>query len=216
LTDVTTEPPILLVATTNRGKAHEYATILAGAPVRLLTLADVGIDDDVEETGDSFLANARLKAQGYAAIARARGLHPWVLADDSGLEVDALDGAPGVLSTRWAGPNTTPEGRNTLLLDRLLDVPVGARGARFRCVIVLRSPDGVEYIGDGTVEGQIAFAPRQHPGWGFGYDPLFELPDRGLTLAEIPPAEKDEISHRGRAGVPIRAALIQALAPGAS
>ncbi len=211
MTETGREEQLLLLATTNQHKLGEYQAMLAGLPVRLVTLTDAGITDDVEEGDESFLANARLKAQTYWALARERGLRAWVLADDSGLEVDALGGEPGVRSTRWAGPNTTAEERNTRLLARLTDVPLEERDARFRCVIVLLSPQGAEYIGDGTLEGRIAFSPRRQPGYGFGYDPIFELPERGLTVGEIPPAEKEAISHRGRAGRQIQAALAQAL-----
>ncbi|HMA34689.1 MAG TPA: non-canonical purine NTP pyrophosphatase [Chloroflexia bacterium] len=207
----TPAPETLLLATTNAHKLQEYRALLAGLPLRVLALADVGIGEDVEEGDVSFLANARLKAQTYWQLAQARGLRTWVLADDSGLEVDALGGAPGVMSTRWAGPESTAATRNILLLARLQAVPPDARGARFRCVIVLLSPDGQETIGDGTVAGRITLAPRQHPGYGFGYDPIFELPDRGLTFGELAPADKDAISHRGIAGRQIRAALLAAL-----
>ncbi len=208
-------PATVLVATTNPHKVAEFAGILAGLPVRLITLAEAGITAEVEETGTTFAANAAQKARGYHAAARARGLPVWVLADDSGLEVDALGGEPGVYSTRWAGPGTTAEERNVRLLARLCDVPADARGARFRCVIVLISPTGAEYVGEGTVEGRIGFAPRRREGWGFGYDPIFELPERGLTIAELPPEAKAAISHRGRAGRQIRAILAAALNGGA-
>jgi XTP/dITP diphosphohydrolase len=211
VTETGQDAQLLLLATTNQHKLGEYQALFSGLPVRLATLADVGITDDVEEGDESFLANARLKAETYWRMARERGLRAWVLADDSGLEVAALGGEPGVRSTRWAGPNTTAAERNTRLLARLTEVPREERDARFRCLIVLLSPDGTEYVGDGTLEGRIAFAPRQHPGYGFGYDPIFELPERGLTVGEIPPAEKEAISHRGRAGRQIRAVLAQAL-----
>jgi XTP/dITP diphosphohydrolase len=211
VTETGHEEQLLLLATTNQHKLGEYQAMFAGLPLRVVTLTEAGITDDVEEGDESFLANARLKAQTYWQMAHDRGLRAWVLADDSGLEVDALGGEPGVRSTRWAGPNTTAEERNTRLLDRLIDVPLEERGARFRCVIVLLGPQGTEYIGDGTLEGRIAFAPRRQPGYGFGYDPIFELPDRGLTVGEIPPAEKEAISHRGRAGRQIQAVLAPAL-----
>ncbi|MDQ2807386.1 MAG: RdgB/HAM1 family non-canonical purine NTP pyrophosphatase [Chloroflexota bacterium] len=204
------DPPALttlLLATTNAGKAREYAGLFADLPLRLVTLADLNVTDEVDETGDTFLANARLKAAAGRAAAQAAGLAAWVLGDDSGLEVDALGGAPGVFSVRWAGPNTTAAERNTLLLARLDQVPPAQRTARFRCVISLLDPAGQEWVGDGTLEGRITFAPRQQPGYGFGYDPIFELPERGLTVAEIPPAAKATISHRGRAVAQIRAVL---------
>jgi XTP/dITP diphosphohydrolase len=144
-------------------------------------------------------ANALLKARAfYEALpdeARAEGW--WVLADDSGLEVDALGGEPGVYSTRWAGPNTTAEERNRLLLERLEGVPDEGRTARFRSVVALIAPDGTEHITEGTVEGRIAQEPRGDG--GFGYDPIFELPN-GSRMSELSPDEKNLISHRGVAG----------------
>ena len=120
-----------------------------------------------------------------------------MLGDDSGLEVDALGGAPGVHSNRWAGPNTTAAERNRLLLERLKGVPDEWRTARFRCVVALIGPDGKEYLTEGVVEGHIAHEPRGSG--GFGYDPIFELPD-GRRMAELPPDEKNVLSHRGIAG----------------
>jgi XTP/dITP diphosphohydrolase len=121
----------------------------------------------------------------------------WVLGDDSGLEVDAMDGGPGVHSNRWAGPNTNAADRNRLLLERLENVPDEVRTARFRCAIALIEPDGTEHMVEGTVEGRIAREARGSG--GFGYDPLFELPD-GRRMAELTPDEKNELSHRGVAG----------------
>jgi len=199
VTETGQDAQLLLLATTNQHKLGEYQALLAGLPVRLAALADIGITDDVEEGNESFLANARLKAETYWRMAREGGLRAWVLADDSGLEVDALGGEPGVRSTRWAGPNTTAAERNTRLLARLTDVPMEERGARFRCLIVLLSPDGTEYVGDGTLEGRITFAPRQHPGYGFGYDPIFLSPAYNRTLADVSDEEKLRIAHRGHA-----------------
>lgn len=198
--------PVVL-ATTNRGKVEEFRRILAGAGLPVLAADEVGLILDVEETGTTFAANARLKAQAYHAAAQAAGLRCWVLADDSGLEVDALGGEPGVYSTRWAGA-TDPAGRNTLLLARLEGVPAGpARAARFRCVIALIAPDGRSFEVEGTLEGEIALAPTATPRGGFGYDPIFYLPDRGCTVADLPPGAKDAISHRGLAGAAARAVL---------
>lgn len=206
----TLAPTTLLLATTNAGKAREYIGLFADLPLRVITLADLGVTDEVDETGDTFLANARLKSAAGRMAAQARGLAAWVLGDDSGLEVDALGGAPGVFSVRWAGPNTSAAERNTLLLARLDEVPLEGRTARFRCLISLLDPLGQEWVGDGTLAGRITFAPRQQPGYGFGYDPIFELPERGLTVAEIPPAAKAAISHRGRAVAQIRPVLARA------
>lgn len=145
----------------------------------------------VEENGDTFAANALLKAQ---AAARAAGL--LALADDSGLEVDALGGAPGVHSARWAGAVNAPA-RNALLLQRLEGVPDAERGARFVSVIAVARPDGAAGLARGELAGRIAQAPRG--GHGFGYDPIFLLPDGARTYAELAPEEKNVVSHRARA-----------------
>ena len=182
----------LLIATHNRGKLIEYRDLLAGLPFDLVTLDDVGIRDDIAETGATFAENARLKA---VAGARQSGL--LTLADDSGLEVDALAGEPGVRSRRYAGENATDAERNAFLLSKLRAVPSGARTARFRCVIAIASPRGTIGQAEGMCEGEIAFEPRGTN--GFGYDPLFYFPERGATMAELPNAEKNRVSHRARA-----------------
>ncbi len=183
----------LLIATRNRGKLREYRRLLEGLPLELVTLDDVDVDLDVEETGETFEANARLKAEAYA---RASGLP--TLADDSGLEVDALGGAPGVRSARYGAPEArSDEDRYRLLLRRLEGVPEEARTARFVCVVAFADPRaGVLRTARGTCEGRIARAPRGRH--GFGYDPVFLLPD-GRTMAELSPEEKNRISHRARA-----------------
>ncbi len=182
----------LLIATNNPGKVREYQDILRDLfpGVALLTLDQAGITHDVEETGKTFEANARLKAAAYAQLS---GLP--VIADDSGLVVDALGGFPGVRSARWAGP--TDADRNRRLLARLEAVPWEQRGARFVCVAVCRLPDAREVVGRGEVRGVIGYEPRG--AHGFGYDPLFVLPELGRTLAELPGDEKNQLSHRGRA-----------------
>lgn len=181
----------LLIATNNRGKVKEYQQILAALlpDLALLTLDEVGIQHEVVEDGETYEANARLKAEAYAGLS---GLP--VIADDSGLEVAALGGFPGVHSARWSGP--TAEARNQALLARLAEVPEGQRGARFVCITVLQLPDGRSAVGEGELQGTIGWAPRGTG--GFGYDPLFFLPD-GRALAELSSAEKHAISHRGRA-----------------
>jgi XTP/dITP diphosphohydrolase len=151
----------------------------------------------VEETGETFRDNAILKANAFA---RSAGLP--ALADDSGLEVDALGGAPGVRSARYAGPGASDADRIALLLRNLAHVPAAQRQARFRCTMALATPEGLVGTVDGTCEGEIAFAPRGSN--GFGYDPVFLLPHLGRTMAELRDEEKHAISHRGRAG---RAAL---------
>ncbi len=182
----------LLIATHNRGKLIEYQELLAGLPVELVTLDDVGIHEDVEENGTTFAENAQIKALAYA---RQSGL--MTLADDSGLEVDALGGEPGVYSKRYAGEHAGDADRITFLLYNLRDVPVEARSARFRCAIAIASPQGELWETSGTCEGDILFEPRGSN--GFGYDPIFYFPKLGKTMAELPPAEKNKISHRARA-----------------
>lgn len=191
---------IILVATTNPGKLREYEQMLADVPgARVVSPNDIEIWCEVAETGSTMAENALLKARAFHAALppEAKEEQVWVLGDDSGLEVDALDGAPGIYSNRWAGPNTTAPDRNTFLLERLKDIPDEARTARFRCVISLISPDGKEHLVEGVVEGRIAHSPEGSG--GFGYDPLFELPD-GRRMSQLTPDEKNKISHRGIAG----------------
>ena len=187
----------LLVATNNPGKVKEYQDLLAGLDVELCGLADLGITDEVEETSQTFGENARLKAAAYG---RASGL--LTLADDSGLEVEALGGAPGVYSARYAGKGATDADRYNKLLAALVGVPWEKRAARFRCVIALAWPDGRLETFDGQCEGVIAFEPKGTN--GFGFDPVFYMPEHGCTIAELPEERKNQISHRARA---IRAAI---------
>ncbi len=190
-------PVRLLVATNNPHKIAELGAILAGLPVTLVTPGEIGLDLDVEETGQTLEENAILKA---TAFARASGLP--ALADDSGLEVDALGGDPGVRSRRYAGEHASDEMRIALLLERLRGVPEAQRTARFRCVMALATAEGLVGTVQGTCEGRIAGAPRGRH--GFGYDPIFWLPERGQTMAELTPEEKNQISHRARAGAAAR------------
>lgn len=190
----------LLIATHNHGKMREYRQLLESLPCELVSLDDVGIADDVPETGETYADNALLKARAYA---RRSGL--LTLADDSGLEVDALDGAPGALSARFAGPRATDADRVSYLLDKLRDVPATQRTARFRCVIALVWPSGREELVEGTCEGRIAEEPRGEN--GFGYDPVFLVAADTRTMAELTAAEKNTISHRARAAAKARALL---------
>jgi XTP/dITP diphosphohydrolase len=190
-------PTRLLLGTSSRKKLGELLPILDRAPLTLVTPPDLGLDLDVEETGETFRDNAILKANAFA---RSAGLP--ALADDSGLEVDALGGAPGVRSARYAGPGASDADRIALLLRNLAHVPAAQRQARFRCTMALATPEGLVGTVDGTCEGEIAFAPRGSN--GFGYDPVFLLSHLGRTMAELKDEEKHAISHRGRAG---RAAL---------
>jgi XTP/dITP diphosphohydrolase len=183
----------LLVATNNPGKVREYEELLAGLPLELTFPVQEGIVLEVEESGATFEENARLKALAYA---HASGLP--TLADDSGLEVDALSGAPGVRSARYAGPSAGDADRYQKLLDALANVPEGRRTARFRCVVALAWPDGTVRTGEGRCEGQIGWAPRGVH--GFGYDPVFIVDGfDGQTMAELAPEVKNRVSHRARA-----------------
>jgi len=180
------------VASNNHGKLREYVALLDGVPFRLVTLADAGITEEVEETGSSMEQNAVQKATAYAAMS---GLI--TLADDSGLEVDALGGEPGVFSRRYAGENASDAERNNFLLKKLEGVPREERGARFRCVIAIAVPGGRVETCEGVCEGVIAFDARGKG--GFGYDPVFDLPELGRRVAELSPEEKNRISHRADA-----------------
>lgn len=179
----------LLIATGNAGKKREFARLLATLPCEVVGLDDLGLANDVEESGATFAENALLKARAYAARS---GL--LTLADDSGLEVDALGGAPGVQSARYGGPCLDDRGRYELLLANLRAVPDERRTARFRCTIALVAPNGREATAEGACEGRIVHAPRgEH---GFGYDPVFWVNNEGCTMAELPPERKNVISHR--------------------
>lgn len=190
----------ILVATTNKGKLREYAELLADLPVEWVSLADVGIATDVKETGETFEENARLKASAYA---RESGL--LTLADDSGLEVEALGGAPGVQSARYAGPGASDQERYQLLLANLEGVPDEDRKARFVCVIAVATPEGDMISAEGFRGGYIIREPRgEH---GFGYDPVFWIPGYRVTMAELEPEVKNRISHRAQAVKAIRPEL---------
>lgn len=179
----------LLVATNNPGKMAEYRDLLCSLGLELLSLSDAGIDCDVPEVGATYLENAVLKACTYA---RLSGLLS--LADDSGLEVRALEGRPGVASKRYAGETATDEERVAVLLRQLEPVPEEERQARFVCVIAIASPDGQVCTSEGSVEGIVISSPRGAN--GFGYDPIFYLPSLGKTMAELSSSEKNRVSHR--------------------
>jgi XTP/dITP diphosphohydrolase len=179
------------VATTNRGKLLEFRALLTDLPFELVDLMGAGVSDEIEETGTTFEENARLKAEGYAGLSGML-----TLADDSGLEVAALGGEPGVYSARYGG-EATAEARYRLLLRKLEGVPFHERLARFVSVIAIADPMGRVETVEGTVGGVIEFEPRGTG--GFGYDPVFLLIDRGVTMAELDPDEKNRISHRAEA-----------------
>jgi XTP/dITP diphosphohydrolase len=191
----------LLLATTNYHKLEEYRAIFSGLPFHFLSLHDIHLDLDVEEIGTTFAENAELKALTYA---RASGM--LTLADDSGLEIDALGGAPGIYSARFAGKETSYEERFRLLLEQLKGLTRERRTARFRCAIALAEPTGYHQTVEGTLEGLIADTPRGQ--YGFGYDPIFFIPELGKTSAELTPEHKNRISHRGQAAQ-LAAALLK-------
>lgn len=187
-------PERLVLATGNRHKVDEVARILAaaGARVELVGADDVGGMPEVTETGATFAENALLKAR---AVAQASGVPG--LADDSGLSVDALNGMPGVLSARWSGRAGADAENTNLVLAQLVDTPNERRGAAFVCAAVLVRPDGTEVVQQDEVRGRLLRRPRGSG--GFGYDPIFVPEGDERTTAELDPAEKDAVSHRGRA-----------------
>ncbi|HEU4370945.1 MAG TPA: RdgB/HAM1 family non-canonical purine NTP pyrophosphatase [Methylomirabilota bacterium] len=192
--------PRLVLATLNRAKGRELVALLGDVPYEAVLLADVPGATLPEETGATYRENALIKARAAARLTGALAL-----ADDSGLEVDALDGAPGIYSARFGGPGLDDAGRYGLLLERLRGVPARRRTARFRCVIALVDPGGHERVVEGAVEGVIAETPRG--AGGFGYDPVFFYPPLGRTFGELEPPEKHRVDHRGEAVRAARALL---------
>jgi XTP/dITP diphosphohydrolase len=190
------------VATKNVGKLVEMQAILAGSPLELQTYPDYV---DVIEGESSYVENALLKARALASQLRDAGLSAAVLADDSGIEVEAMDDRPGVLSARYAGEDATWERRLGLMLHELRDTPAEKRDGRFVCVMALVLPDGQEIIAKGIVEGIIA--REAHGGAGFGYDPIFYYPPLACTFAELTAEEKNRVSHRRRAADALLASL---------
>ncbi len=193
--------PRLLLATGNRAKLYELKSLFQDLPYELVAPSEVGISTELEETGSSLEENARLKASLYAARS---GLI--ALADDSGLEVDALGGKPGVLSARYAGKNASDADRINYLLFQLKEVPWEKRQARFRCLIAIAIPDSQVELFSGECQGIITFKPKGEG--GFGYDPIFYLPQLGKTMAELPLEVKNRVSHRGRAAAKARSLLL--------
>ncbi len=182
----------LLLATNNQAKVGEYKALLLNIPFELVTLAELGITTIVDEVGGSLEENARLKATVLASESRLLAL-----ADDSGLEVDALGGEPGRLSARYAGEGASDKDRVNYLLSRLKNVPWQQRSARFRCVIAVATPDGEVELCCGECGGMITLEPKGEQ--GFGYDPVFDLPELNKTMAELPLETKNRFSHRGQA-----------------
>ena len=182
----------LLLATNNEAKVREYRDLLRNLPFKLVTSAELGTNIIVSEVGESLEENARLKATALAAKSQLLAL-----ADDSGLEVDALGGEPGRLSARYAGEKVSDRDRISHLLAKLEGVPWERRSARFRCVIAMATPEGKVEFCSGECLGVITFEPRGEQ--GFGYDPIFYLPELGMTMAELTLESKNQVSHRGQA-----------------
>ncbi|HCN57041.1 MAG TPA: non-canonical purine NTP pyrophosphatase [Exiguobacterium sp.] len=190
----------IIVATRNPGKVGEFQAMLGRLGYDVESLLDYDTAPETEETGSTFEENAELKSKEAAAY-----FGHAVLSDDSGLEVDALDGAPGVYSARFAGENKSDAANNALLLEKLADTPADQRTARFVCALSLAKPSGETLTVRGTMEGQIGF--EQKGTSGFGYDPLFLIPALNQTAAELTKSEKAAISHRGQALKKLEAAL---------
>ena len=190
----------LLLATDNAGKVREYSLLLKGLPFILVTPDKKGVRVVISESDNTLEENAALKARTYAQASNLL-----TLADDSGLEVDALAGEPGVLSARYAGEGASDRERIEFLLKKLSAVPWEKRGARFRCVIVIATPEGKIEPCHGECEGIIAYEPKGEN--GFGYDPIFYLPELGKTMAELPLEQKNKMSHRGKAAQKARQIL---------
>ena len=182
----------IIFATGNQSKMIEIRGIMAHLGMEILSMKDAGIKVDIEENGSSFEENAKIKT-------RALGVMPdtIVMADDSGLSVDALNGEPGIYSARYLGPDATPKQMNQSIIDRLRGVTTEKRGAAFICAISILFPDGTEAVTFGEMRGRIAEKPAGCG--GFGYDPILYLPEYGKTVAELPEEEKNRISHRGKA-----------------
>ena len=182
----------IIFATGNAGKMKEIREILGDMDAEILSMKEAGIQTDIVENGTTFEENARIKAKAVAQFTK-----DIVLADDSGLEIDYLNKEPGIYSARYMGEDTSYHIKNKSLIDRLEGVPDEKRTARFVCAIAAVFPDGKELVVRGTVEGIIGYEEKGEN--GFGYDPIFYLPERGCTTAELPPEEKNSISHRGNA-----------------
>lgn len=186
----------IIFATGNKDKMKEIRMILDGLGMDILSMKEAGIDVDVVEDGKTFEENAMIKASAIAEVVKEKGIKAVVLADDSGLEIDYLNKEPGIYSARYAGTNTSYDIKNSLLLSRMKGVPDEKRTARFVCAIAAAFPNGDKEVVRGTMEGRIAYEIAGEN--GFGYDPIFYLPECGCTSAEISPEKKNELSHRGK------------------
>ncbi len=197
----------LVLATNNKNKLREIREMLADTQIEVLSQKEAGFDADADETGSTFAENAAIKARCIRNMADAKGISCCILADDSGLSVDALGGAPGVYSARWAGEHASDAELIAKLLHEMREIPDGRRGAHFACVMCLITPDGEEHLFSGKVEGEILHEIRGEN--GFGYDPVFGY--HGRSFAEIPAEEKNAVSHRHNALVQVTAFLKQSM-----
>lgn len=186
------EKNVICFATGNEGKLKEIREILKGLSLEVKSMKELGIDVDVEENGKTFEENAGIKARSIQKLCQLP-----TLADDSGLEVDYMDKAPGIYSARFLGRDTSYTEKNQYIIDQLKDAKGEERSARFVCAIALALPDGREFVVRDTMEGQIGYEQKGEN--GFGYDPIFYLPEYQKMSAELPPEEKNRISHRGKA-----------------
>ena len=182
----------IIFATGNAGKMKEIRMILSDLPVEVLSMKEAGIDVDIVEDGTTFEENALIKARTINHMT-----HTLVLADDSGLEVDYMNGAPGVYSARFLGEDTPYSVKNQYIIDQLAQASGSARSARFVCAIAAAFPDGHTVCRRATIEGEIGYEPAGEN--GFGYDPIFYVPEYGCTTAQMEPEKKNELSHRGNA-----------------
>lgn len=182
----------IIFATGNEGKMKEIREILADPHVEILSMKEAGITAEMEENGTSFEENAVIKAKAVMELC-----HEIVLADDSGLEIDYLNKEPGIYSARYMGEDTSYRIKNQNLIDRLEGVPDEERTARFVCVIAAAFPDGEVLTARGTIEGRIGYEEKGEN--GFGYDPIFYVPEYGCSTAQLSPEVKNQISHRGKA-----------------
>ena len=183
---------IIILATNNKSKVKEISEMMSGSDIIFVSLADAGINVEVEETGTTFEENALLKAREICKLSGKP-----TISDDSGLEIDALDGAPGIYSSRFMGEDTSYDIKNNALTEKLENVADPDRTARFRCCMALVLPDGREFVTEGAMEGIIAREPKGIN--GFGYDPILFIPEYNRTSAELSSEEKNNISHRGEA-----------------
>lgn len=183
---------IIILATNNKSKVKEISEMMSGSDITFESLADAGINVEVEETGSTFEENALLKAREICKLSGKP-----TISDDSGLEIDALDGAPGIYSSRFMGEDTSYDIKNNALIEKLENVADPDRTARFRCCMALVLPDGREFVTEGAMEGIIAREPKGIN--GFGYDPILFIPEYNRTSAELSSEEKNNISHRGEA-----------------